>query len=78
MRQGENQVKTNQINPLADLADKIKTCATESDWLQSKAITGNLLVGGLVRCVFKQNLPVNTGTIIVTIFTLLINYICFI
>lgn len=43
MRQGENQVKTNQINPLADLADKIKTCATESDWLQSKAITGNPL-----------------------------------
>lgn len=43
MRQGENQVKTNQINPLADLADKIKTCATESDLLQSKAITGNLL-----------------------------------
>lgn len=43
MRQGENQVKTNQINPLTDLADKIKTCATESDWLQSKAITGNLL-----------------------------------
>lgn len=78
MRQGENQVKTNQIKPLTDLANKIKTCATESDWLQSKAITGNLLVGGLVRCVFKQNLPVNTGTIIVTIFTLLINYICFI
>lgn len=44
MRQGENQVKTNQINPLADLADKIKTCATESDLLQSKAITGNLLI----------------------------------
>lgn len=44
MRQGENQVKTNQINPLADLADKIKTCATESDLLQSKAITGNLLM----------------------------------
>lgn len=66
MRQGENQVKTNQIKPLAYLADKIKTCATESDWLQSKAITGNLLVGGLVCCVFKQNL--NTGTIIDTIF----------
>lgn len=66
MRQGENQIKTNQIKPLTDLADKIKTCATESDWLRSKAITGNLLVGGLVRCVFKQNL--NTGTIIVTIF----------
>lgn len=78
MRQGENQVKTNQTKPLTDLANKIKTCATESDWLRSKAITGNLLVGGLVRCVFKQNLPVNTGTIIVTIFTLLINYICFI
>lgn len=66
MRQGENQVKTNQINPLTDLANKIKTCATESDWLRSKAITGNLLVGGLVCCVFQQNL--NTGTIIVTIF----------
>lgn len=44
MSQGENQVKTNQINPLADLADKIKTCATQSDLLQSKAITGNLLM----------------------------------
>lgn len=78
MRQGENQVKTNQINPLAGLADKIKTCAIESDWLRSKAIAGNLLVDALVRCVFKQNLPVNTGTIIVTIFTLLINYVYFI
>lgn len=33
MRQGENQVKTNQTKPLTDLANKIKTCATESDWL---------------------------------------------
>lgn len=51
------------LQPLEDLANKIKNCAVESDWLRSKAITENLLIGGLF-CVLIQNL----NTIIVTIF----------
>lgn len=51
------------LQPLEDLANKIKNCAVESDWLRSKAIAENLLIGGLF-CVFIQNL----NTIIVTIF----------
>lgn len=41
------------LQPLTDLAYKIKT---ESDWLQRQAISGNLLPGGVVCCVFIQNL----------------------
>lgn len=46
------------LQPLADLADKIKTCATESDWLLRQVITGNLyvLIEGVVHCGFIQNI----------------------
>lgn len=30
------------LQPLEDLANKIKNCAVESDWLRFKAITENL------------------------------------
>lgn len=39
------------LQPLTDLADKIKT---ESDWLQRQAISGNLLPGGVVCCFYTK------------------------
>lgn len=64
------------LQPLADLPDKIKTCAMESDWLLRQVITGNLhvLVEGVVRCGFMQN----ANTIIITNFKRLINKIQYI
>lgn len=64
------------LQPLADLPDKIKTRATESDWLLRQVITGNLhvLIKGVLRCSFIQNI----NTIIITIFTQLINEIQYI
>lgn len=53
------------LHPLVDFADKIKTRATESDWLRRQAIAVNLLIGGVVRNVFIQN----SKTIIIIIFT---------